>query len=453
MRLPYHNLKMEHWNPGATAPLVLPINVVCNTDDSQLYANIHTNSHNGHKWVRAEEPHERVAVICGSGPSLRDTLADVRKHWVSSGDVFALNGAARFLADNTIFPRYQVVLDARLETLDLVGPAREHLFASQVHPALFAAKPDALLWQLQVSGIDHLLPDYDDDYCLIGGAASVGNTAICLAYAMGYRTMHLYGYDSSNREGQTHAFAQPLNAGDPMAHVNFNGREYVASLTMKLQAERFQETARELEALGVTLHVHGSGLLPDMWNAPREVLTEYEKYARMWQLPAYRELAPGEQVAQTFLNVARPSGVVVDFGCGTGRGALKLQAAGCDPLLVDFVEDCRDEAARDLPFIRADLTKPFVAGPATWGFCTDVLEHIPPADVDAVLTNIFANAANVFFQISTVPDLAGALINQQLHLTVKPAAWWLDKMREHGVVTWHGIQSDAVMLMVRRHGP
>lgn len=447
-QLPFHNTKINHWNPGAEMPLVLPVHVICNTSDEQIYTNIHTNSRNGREWVRQEDAHDRPGILCGSGPSIVNDLAEIAQRQAAGGAVFALNGCAKFLHDNGITPDYQVILDARPETGQLLGPAKEHLFASQVAPELFDAVPKARVWQLQVGGIDHILPDYGADFCLIGGAASVGNTATCLAYAMGYRELHLYGYDSSHKDGAGHAFHQKMNDGDPCAIVEFNGKQYTASLTMKLQAEKFMETSAALRELGVAIHVHGSGLLPDLYNAPKEALTEVEKYQRMWGLAAYRNLAPGEELADRFFQLAQPHGrLVIDFGCGTGRGALKI-SQHCPVLLVDFTDNSRDEAAMHLPFLQADLGKPIPAI-APFGYCTDVMEHIPPCEVGNVIKNIMRSARVVFFQISTVPDQLGALINQDLHLTVKPHGWWHSLFLDAGYeVRWSEEQDIAALFLV-----
>jgi uncharacterized Rossmann fold enzyme len=450
MELPYSNLQLKHWNPGAENPLILPVHVICNTSDEQLHENIRTNSRRPGKWVRQEPEHNGVAVLCGSGPSLADCLDDIRAKRAAGAKIFAMNGAARFLAYNDIMPDYQVMIDARPETAQLVGPAKQHLIASQCHPDTFAKVPNAIVWHLQIEGIEDLFPpEYTGAYCLIGGAASVGNTATCLAYALGYRNLQIYGYDSSHRDGTGHAFSQPMNDGEPCAHVTFGGKDYVCSLTMKLQAEKFQETAKALREMGTHIEVHGSGLLPDMYNAPKEKLTEYEKYERMWAFPEYRSVAPGEICAQTFLDVAKPSGKVIDFGCGTGRGALKLHEAGLDVLLLDFTDNSRDLQAMGLPFLQHDLTKPIPAK-ADYGYCTDVMEHIPPGDVARVVQNVTDAAPVVFFQISTIPDQMGAAIGQDLHLTVRPHEWWRAFLQTYGEVLWEQEQSIASLFLIRR---
>lgn len=450
MQLPYANLQIKHQNPGATMPLILPVQVICNTSDDEIYRNIRENSHNHGNWVNVSAPHDGIAILCGSGPSLADTLQEIRAKKEAGGKVFAMNGAARFLAEHGIMPDYQVIIDAREQTADLIGPAKHHLFASQVHPECFRRVPTAQLWHLQVGNIENEFPEYTDAYCLIGGAASVGNTATCLAYAMGYRNLQIYGYDSSNRDGAGHAFSQPMNDGDPCAHVMFNGKEYIASLTMKLQAEKFQETSRALQESGCHIEVHGSGLLPDMWNTPVEELSEQEKYQRMWGYDAYRTVSPGEECVDTFLELCKPEGLVIDFGCGTGRAAIRIKEYGCFVQLIDFTDNSRDPKAMELPFRQHDLTEP-ISLMGRYGYCTDVMEHIEPEKVDVVIKNIMDAAKTTFFQISTIPDSMGEIIGQQLHLTVRPHSWWNDKFIELGYdVNWQHEGEIASMFLVKR---
>lgn len=425
MHLPYSNLQIRHQNPEASKPLILPLTVVCNTSDEQIYGNIKTNSARPLRWQKLEKAHDRIAVICGSGPSLQDSIQELRAWKMRGAVIFALNGAASFLNDNGILADWQVMIDARPETAELVGPAKGHLFGSQVHPDTFAKIVDPKIWHLQVGDIENYFPKMRRDqggYALIGGAASVGNCTTCLAYVMGFREVHCYGYDSCHRNGHGHAFAQPLNDGEPCCSVRFNGKDYHTSLTMRLQAEKFMETSAALKQHGVKLFVHGSGLLPDIYNAPP--LSEHEKYQLMWADPDYSTVAPGEACVEEFLTFCRPIGRVIDFGCGTGRAGLLIHRPPERLVtLVDFVVNSRGVDALDLPFLQADLSKP-IPIEGDWGFCTDVMEHIPSADVATVITNIMATVPCCFFQISFVPDAFGATIGHPLHLTVRSYEWW-----------------------------
>ena len=173
---------------------------------------------------------------------------------------------------------------------------------------------------------------------------------------------------------------------------------------------------------------------------------EASKYTRMWEHEVYRAVAPGEDCVEAFLQIAQPHAAasLIDFGCGTGRGALKLAQSGLRVTALDFAPNCLDAQVRQaidwklhsIEFQQHDLTKPYPRK-AIYGFCTDVLEHIPPDQVNAVLTTVLLGAQHVFFQISCVEDVCGALIGEPLHLSVHPYAWWLAKLQELDcAITW-----------------
>lgn len=168
--------------------------------------------------------------------------------------------------------------------------------------------------------------------------------------------------------------------------------------------------------------------------------TEQAKYERLWGEHAqYRAVAPGEQHADDFILRARPlpANTVADFGCGTGRGALRIhRLTGATVRAFDFTANCLDAEVRAalgerLTFATHDLTQP-VGEMFDFGYCTDVLEHIPPTDVDAVLTNIMTAARRLYLNVSTVDDVMGALIGEPLHLTVQPHAWWRETLERIG---------------------
>jgi SAM-dependent methyltransferase len=311
----------------------------------------------------------------------------------------------------------------------LVQPnTSEDVIDAQVHPDTLAAARGPELFHLNFPDIETLLPPEKVEaggYTLLGGGVSVGITALVLAYAMGFRKLHLFGYDSCNRDGKTHAYAQPQNAFMPNIDVIWAGKTYNASMAMKLQAEAFLKFAEQLKEEGCEITVYGDGLLQAMYL--REPMTEREKYQKLWADPRYRALSPGERIAPTFVDVAKPGedDVIIDFGCGTGRGGLAVRSlTGCRVIGVDFTDNCRDLEASTLPFLQHDLTKPLTIQ-ADLGFCADVMEHIPPVDVMRVILNIMGSVPRCFFQIATTPDQFGATIGQPLHLTVKSGEWWL----------------------------
>jgi hypothetical protein len=416
-------------NPDASADMSLCILLDCNTPDDEINGNIAANaSRDDVPWLGFHEEHDGVAVIVGGGPSAADHIEDIAELHRSGATIFALNGASAWLRGNGLNADYQCIIDAQVDSLALIDTdAPCHLLASQVNPSLLRASHNPMLMHLLTVGVEDHLPATRRErggYALIGGGYGVGNSAICAAYVLGYRTLHCFGFDSSHRNGHGHAYPQPMNDTMPLIETVWNGETYVSSLPMKAHAERFQIIASDLEGMGCAVHVHGSGLLPAMWRSRGRQITEKSKYHLLWSTKSYREFSPGEEAADRFLELIKPDGLIIDFGCGTGRGGLKLSEAGRAVHLVDFAENCRDTAALHLPFTECDLTQPIPLS-APYGFCTDVMEHIPTDDVEAVASNIMAAAETVFFQISTVDDACGALVGQTLHLTVRPHDWWL----------------------------
>jgi len=165
-------------------------------------------------------------------------------------------------------------------------------------------------------------------------------------------------------------------------------------------------------------------------------MLEVEKYQQVWEHEAYRQCAPGEYNVDHFIQLAKPrsTDTVTDYGCGTGRAALKLSAYAKVRML-DFTNNSLDPLVKDslddnLTLEQHDLINP-VSGPISkFGYCTDVMEHIQPEHVEQVLRNIVTSSRHVYFQISCVPDVMGALIGEQLHLTVQPYSWWLEQFNK-----------------------
>lgn len=172
---------------------------------------------------------------------------------------------------------------------------------------------------------------------------------------------------------------------------------------------------------------------------------ECAKYEAMWAMPGYATYSPGEQMIPILLDMIPPSarGPVLDAGCGSGKGALALQAAGFEDVrLCDLTDTGLVDAARGFPFDRACLWQPLrpqlrylPGGAVDWVYCCDVLEHIPEAFTMLVVSRLLEVARRgVFLSISTVPDSHGVWIGERLHHTVQPFVWWRDQLRELGTV-------------------
>jgi hypothetical protein len=249
----------------------LQIKVCCNTDGDRTKEHVKSAAARNLAVVQALEPNARHAVIVGGGPSLKWNWTEIF-YWISEGaDIFALNGTAKFFNDRCILPTFQVMVDPREANVSMLGKAKEYLIASQCHPAVFdAVNPDN-------TGLFHMVGSAQGlvDGTLIGGDITVGLVAPCLAYTLGYRSMHLYGYDSSYADGDHHAYNQDQTDQEQMtlevfAQVDGRMVPFTTNYAMAKQAELFPRTAELLCNHGAVITVHGTGLLPTIANSLRK---------------------------------------------------------------------------------------------------------------------------------------------------------------------------------------
>jgi hypothetical protein len=403
---------------------------------SQLLENIKRDL----PWLEVQPLKDKPLSIIAGGPSLKETWCEIDL----STDVMALNNAYSFLLEREIKPDYFMLLDAREDNVDflrVVCPTTKHLIAAQCHPSVFKRLEsfNTTLYITTLPGVLDLTEHVDKPKVQIAGTVgTVGIKAMCMAYALGYRELHLYGYDSSYDEGEHHAFPQALNDGAKTLDVWLDGKKYVTTPTMAHQATEFCSLARGMtEFYGFDINVHGRGLLPDMVafsNAEGAIPLEErerQKYEQIWEHNVYRKVAPGENMVENAIEALgmTPGQSVIDFGCGTGRASAKLAALGYKVTSIDHAANCVDEGLAlnfvqaclwDLPDIKADI-----------GYCTDVMEHIPSEKVGDVLKGISERVNGAYFNIATRDDSLGSLIGKKLHMTVMPAENWLTLLKQY----------------------
>jgi trans-aconitate methyltransferase len=115
---------------------------------------------------------------------------------------------------------------------------------------------------------------------------------------------------------------------------------------------------------------------------------EADKYRKVWDDPSYRKVAPGMfEVERAFERMGCATGETLnDYGCGTGRATKWFQDHGLEVLGIDHADNACEE---DVPVLLDCLWDMTTMVPRSdYGFCCDVMEHIPPAQVDAVLDTI-----------------------------------------------------------------
>ena len=182
--------------------------------------------------------------------------------------IWALNGAHDFLAAGLV-PDTTVLLDARPETAGFLRapqPGVTYLVASQCDPAVFdsLAGRDVVLFHNNTPGAYELLERIappEKPVHLFAGGTTVGMKAMALARRAGFRAFHLYGLDSSYRDGAGHAYPQTQNDADRVLDVIAGERSFKAAPWMVTQVSDFQDLARQFLEEGCTITVAGDGLL------------------------------------------------------------------------------------------------------------------------------------------------------------------------------------------------
>jgi hypothetical protein len=257
---------MDGWVPqvwkigGGTT---LELMTVGNTSEEQRIKNIQHAVSLTLPLLYSKTQHDGHAVIVGGGPSLNDSIDEIRWRKSKGQTVFATNNTpSKVEAD------YHVMLDARPDNAAFVPYGIPCLYASECHPNVYErAKNNGnpiTVWHSYADGMDDVLANEHRGFTYVGGGSSVGLKAMCIAYILGYREMHLYGMDSCYRDGHHHAYSQSLNDGERVISVTMGDKLYKVAPWMATQVEEFKDLAGYLVSMGCTLTVHGEGLLQDV---------------------------------------------------------------------------------------------------------------------------------------------------------------------------------------------
>ena len=193
---------------------------------------------------------------------------------------------------------------------------------------------------------------------------------------------------------------------------------------------------------------------------------EKAKYEKAWSHTAYRNSSPGEVFVADFIQMECETngtdglvseGLLADFGCGCGRASLLFHRMGLQVDCYDIAENCFDPEVAEVmaPYLRnmgfwSDEFKQ-VESFYDYGYCCDVMEHIPPERVDEVIKSIVSKCRRVFFSVCFENDHFGEHLEEHLHLTVQPFLWWRNKFLEYGnVIAAKDLFSNGVFLIESR---
>lgn len=175
--------------------------------------------------------------------------------------------------------------------------------------------------------------------------------------------------------------------------------------------------------------------------------SERDKYTRIWDVPEYALRSPGLRHLKGAMKWMQPEpgSSVTDWGSGSGQAADAMHDMGYVVRMVDIAPNSY-KGKFDLPLTVACLWDLPEMPPTDYGFCADVMEHLPPGYVEAALQGIAGRTSKAaYFQIALFDDHTYTQAGP-LHLSLFPPQWWADRLNEaFSVVDWQNYRNRHVL--------
>lgn len=236
-----------------------------NTPTSTMVEQARVNAKLKHPWFKAGRENRAPLIIVGAGPSINDHVHNIGLMRLKGAHVWSVNGTHDWMLDRGMVPHAHVHLDSRPGNVCFfTRPQREtrYYISATCHPDVFALLADhkVTMWLPLMDETEAIGEEVGTPTLGFGG--TVGLKALALAYVAGYRTINLFGYDSSYRGDEGHAFRQELNDGDIRTEVRVGDKTFISAPWMARQAESAKANLRLLDQHGCEVRVWGDGLLP-----------------------------------------------------------------------------------------------------------------------------------------------------------------------------------------------
>ena len=247
------------------------LDVVGNTEPDVLLGNVQRSVKRSLPWFDFDESPKGSVCLVGGGPSLVDTIDQLKARHQNGAKVWAMNGSYDHLQSQGIIPDVMVMLDARPENVRFVqNPQQSTTFyiTSQCDDAVFDALEGfkVVLVHANTPGVYELLEhEKARPVHLMGGFTTVGILSLILAKLQGFQRIFMFGMDSSYRNGEHHAYKQESNDAERVIDAMINDVTYKCAPWMAQQVTDFQNVVAGFG--DVTIEVCGDGLLHEMAKA------------------------------------------------------------------------------------------------------------------------------------------------------------------------------------------
>ena len=397
----------------------LDVQVFQNVGSDLIHANSEASAKLGLPELAVSPARDGMVCIVGGGPSLADNLHILQAMQRDRGaKVWAINGAHDWLRDRGIHADGMVMVDARAENSRFVQcpiPEATYYISHRCHPDVYAALKGAKVVRVLLTQSDF-------------GSTS-GTLAMCVAFCEGYRDIRLFGFDSSYREGEAHAYTDNANAGEPVGEYWCAGRKFLAAPWMAKQVEDFEHLAADMANNGAEIMVYGDGLLPTVAKVLGDPQSEHRWSANTIGTAYYD------------LSLNPPTFNFIDFLLAAEAWRLRL---GLDRIEVKVLPGPRDGFRDDNlpPYGKAERTRwlnnivlPLAALLPSCGKPAEVVEraHVPPGPhfgrgKYCIGTSVAVAAAKEnIYPLRTNPAAADdcrELYGRYVTITLRNPGWW-----------------------------
>ncbi len=166
---------------------------------------------------------------------------------------------------------------------------------------------------------------------------------------------------------------------------------------------------------------------------------EDRKYSELWR-GDYKDARWGRLATRLLKYTAHDAthSSLIDFGFGRGAAMDFFERRGVSVAgteISSYAVQRQRDLGRTVYHASLDNLSMIETGAFQIGFCNDVIEHVPEELVELSLTEM-ARVCSDFLFLSVCPKPAHhpSPHGGNLHLTVRPRAWWVARLKGHGRV-------------------
>lgn len=319
------------------------IKTQCVASDDELYANISHALTLGLPVLGQHISHDVVAVMVGSGPSVKGQLEAIKQHRENGSPIIAVKDAHDWLIENGVIPDYAIAVDPQEHRWNCFGHKHndvKYFIASQCHASMFEHLRDmqVFLWHLYIRKGQSVPPH---GTALIAGGTTTGLRAITLMYTMGFRRFELFGYDSCLSDGGLRVNGDKPSKDDAVNEIVVDGKYFKCNPAMTAQASEFQNLYVTMPDIEV--NSNGDGLITTIIEArnkqPKNMVSFIHNGGMDMASYRYRAAIPAAFLEGCSINGLNARTLIFSKPQPHELDLMKFSKVAGKRLIVDFCDD------------------------------------------------------------------------------------------------------------------